>query len=179
MSQENLDTSHAKENAEIISGDYFVLDEAHYFLADSSFNTEIEKSFSIMETLMAPKRGKVWIYMTATIPYLLLQLSSSEPVVIPYLDKLIGFNKEFYDLHGMKIGYDFEGYFNSVKALLMYKEESDDQINQYLWEQERRRENYEPEMIPFAEYYHLQNCFSEKSKSIDVEFHKTFCNFQP
>ena len=88
---QRVETSHQKKDVEIASGDYYVLDEAHYFLADSGFNLNIEKSFSLMQTLKRNNSTSVWIYMTATLSYLLLQLNFSESLGvsktlnIPYL----------------------------------------------------------------------------------------------
>ena len=64
--------------------DYYVLDEAHYFLTDSSFNMKIKECTNRMRRIREGRPESVWIYMTATMSYLFLYL---RPVVndIPYL----------------------------------------------------------------------------------------------
>ena len=111
-----------REDHEIIHSDYYVLDEAHYFLADSDFNMELKECVKRIESIQSQNSSAIWVYMTATLPYLLLYLSSDitafpslqnsiKPQCPPYL--------QTPDL------YEYENYFNSAKALLTYKEQKD------------------------------------------------------
>ena len=53
--------------------DYIILDEGHYFLSDATFNADINNCFMTLRSL-AQKRNAVFVFMTATLPYLLLAL---------------------------------------------------------------------------------------------------------
>lgn len=111
-----------REDHEIIHSDYYVLDEAHYFLADSGFNMELKECVKRIEAIQSQNSSAIWVYMTATLPYLLLYLSSDitafpslqnsiKPQSPPYLQKLNLYKQEHY--------------FDSAKALLTYKEQED------------------------------------------------------
>lgn len=99
----------------IASADYYVLDEAHYFLADANFNTKVEACFAVLETLKGRNKHSIWIYMTATISYLLLQLRPPR-TDIPYLESPQNYS---------------ENHFFSVKSLLKFKETPRNITNQY------------------------------------------------
>lgn len=63
----------SKEVESILSCEYWVMDEGHYFLADGSFNSNI---LSCMINISAEKKKRVLIFMTATPQYLFLALGS-------------------------------------------------------------------------------------------------------
>ena len=111
-----------REDHEIIYSDYYVLDEAHYFLADSDFNMELKECVKRIESIQSQNSSAIWVYMTATLPYLLLYLSS-DITAFPSLQNSIKLQCPPYlqtpDL------YEYENYFNSAKALLTYKEQED------------------------------------------------------
>lgn len=108
-----------RKHHEIINADYYVLDEAHYFLADSDFNMKLEDCIRRIKEIQTRNSSAIWIYMTATVPYLLLYLSLNtagtlnepRPQKPPYL--------QTPHLHKYKC------YFQSAKALLTYKEQQD------------------------------------------------------
>lgn len=58
---------------EVNSCEYFVMDEAHYFLSDSRFNSDIKRS---LDYINCRKRDCILIFITATPEYLLLSLGS-------------------------------------------------------------------------------------------------------
>lgn len=63
------------EERNVANCGYFVMDEAHYFLSDSAFNGNIERSL----TRIRGQKGKaVLIFITATPEYLMLSLASSK-----------------------------------------------------------------------------------------------------
>ena len=102
------------EDYKIINADYYILDEAHYFLADCDFNVNLRECIKRIQALQSQNKDAIWVYVTATLPYLLIYLNDSNftagnNVAIPYLGQ---------DGH-----YDYEKYFNSAKALLKYKEQ--------------------------------------------------------
>ena len=59
------------EGKRILSCEYWVMDEGHYFLADGSFNSDV---LSSMINISGEKKKRVLIFMTATPEYLLLAL---------------------------------------------------------------------------------------------------------
>lgn len=128
----------------IASADYYVLDEAHYFLADASFNSKVEACFKVLEYLKSSNKNSVWIYMTATAPYLLLQLHQPR-IDVPYLDE-----PEYYS----------EKHFHSVKALLKYKETKRETV-------ENTREPLHPYEIATGHNYKALylECFPASRKS--------------
>ena len=63
----------SKEVESILSCEYWVMDEGHYFLADGSFNSNI---LLCMINISAEKKKRVLIFMTATPQYLFLALGS-------------------------------------------------------------------------------------------------------
>ena len=131
-----------------------------------------------MEGLRKNNEGSVWIYMTATISYLLLQLNKyhsiqtvSSSLNIPYLNQGMGGVATYYR-DNIEFLYDSEGFRNSVKALLQYKEQLDANIYDYLYMQRELKEWGNPPMGPFAEIKNLQNYFTKELKSIDAELNK-------
>lgn len=61
------------EGKRILSCEYWVMDEGHYFLADGPFNSNV---LSCMINISAEKKKRVLIFMTATPQYLFLALGS-------------------------------------------------------------------------------------------------------
>lgn len=99
----------------ILEADYYVLDEAHYFLTDSSFNMKIDSCVKRMTVLHQRQRNSIWIYMTATMSYLFLFLRPLA-IDIPYLQFVGGDTSAGLPApHFMPFG--------SVRALLEYKED--------------------------------------------------------
>ena len=124
------ETLEERRDRMMFSADYYVLDEAHYFLSDSTFNQSISACFERIKDIKRTHRNSIWIYMTATLPYLNLYLNYSDyawmptsfnrPYVsIPYLDNA-GCDKT------TRSGYWVENHFMSVSSLLEYKETRDD-----------------------------------------------------
>ena len=119
LSSRSTDKQKTNTNDELAQrvrkADYYVLDEAHYFLTDSSFNMKIKECTDRMRRLREDRPESVWIYMTATMSYLILHLS---PVVndIPYL-QFVGRDKD----SGLPPPH-FKPY-GSIRALLEYKED--------------------------------------------------------
>ena len=149
----------------IASADYYVLDEAHYFLADSNFNTKVESCFRVLDSLKRKREDSVWIYMTATIAYLLLQLQPPR-IDIPYLE-----SPHYYS----------ENHFKSVKSLLRYKEtrrEIIDQLPQPIHPYEIASGNnlagLYSENLPSLYIFGCfkPNYFADISHSIEYELHR-------
>lgn len=63
----------SKEGESILSCEYWVMDEGHYFLADGPFNSSV---LSCMANISEEKKNHVLIFMTATPQYLFLALGS-------------------------------------------------------------------------------------------------------
>lgn len=63
----------SEEGERILSCEYWVMDEGHYFLADGSFNSDV---LACMKNISAEKKKRVLIFMTATPEYLFLVLGS-------------------------------------------------------------------------------------------------------
>lgn len=119
----NAERKQWEENVRLMRADYYILDEAHYFLADSGFNLRISDCLSRLKLLKTRKKDSIWIYMTATLPYLLLYLKPPN-IKVPYLENPV------YQSEGnfrAKTGYGYEEtyYFSSVKTLLEYREQLD------------------------------------------------------
>lgn len=64
----------SKEGESILSCEYWVMDEGHYFLADGSFNSNV---LSCMINISAEKKKRVLIFMTATPQYLFWHWAAS------------------------------------------------------------------------------------------------------
>lgn len=126
-----MSNEHMEMDRKLLFSDYYILDEAHYVLADSSFNIEIERCFSIMNGIQKKSSQSIWVYMTATIPYLLLHLQKPR-IEVPYLEGgNIGYDKTFYYNTGRKDGYSRKKQFYSINLLLEYKEAADSKIEAY------------------------------------------------
>lgn len=111
-----------REDHEIIHSDYYVLDEAHYFLADSDFNMELKECVKRIESIQSQNSSAIWVYMTATLPYLLLYLSSDITAFPPLQNSIKPQCPPYLQTPYL---YEHENYFNSAKALLTYKEQKD------------------------------------------------------
>lgn len=105
----------------LISADYYILDEAHYFLTDTDFNTKIETCFEALADFNREKGDRILIFMTGTIDYLLLQLQ--------WRNSLTRFKSFDRSSKEVEINPPLEDYWfyssahiHSVKALLTYKE---------------------------------------------------------
>ena len=102
--------SRQREDHALLNADYYILDEAHYFLADCDFNMNVSACISRIKELQARNKDAIWVYMTATLPYLLLYLNPV-PIEIPYLKDCNSYRDETY--------------FSSAKSLLKYEEQPD------------------------------------------------------
>lgn len=105
--------------------DYCILDEAHYFLADSSFNMSIKNAKNQIGFLKHENPHMILVYMTATLPYLLLYLEDNN-ITIPCLSE---YKYNDYNINN----------FSSVKNLLKYKEQNktiiqNNSYNEYYYE---------------------------------------------
>lgn len=60
----------------VYSADYLILDEAHFFLADAGFNLQIAQCLQQIKFLIDNRKDIVWVFMTATTPYLWFALKS-------------------------------------------------------------------------------------------------------
>lgn len=68
----NLHENFPSESTQsILSCDYWIMDEAHYFLADATFNDEILQCLSRIKNA---RQNRILVFMTATVEYLLLSL---------------------------------------------------------------------------------------------------------
>lgn len=104
---ESSDVKRAKEDSYILSADYYVLDEAHFFLEDSSFNVSINDCIDKINTLRNRNKESIWIFITATAPYLFIFLANCLFIQINYSSWHPELNKN---------------YPYSVRLLLKYKE---------------------------------------------------------
>ena len=128
FSNKNMGNQNPEERAKLAqrihAADYYVFDEAHYFLTDSSFNMKIDSCKELLTWIHQTRSNSVWIYMTATMSYLFLYLN---PVAIdiPYL-QFMGRDED----SGLPPSY-FKPY-ESIRALLEYKEDRTDRlVNQW------------------------------------------------
>lgn len=142
-----------KEDSLIPHADYYIFDEAHFFLSDSSFNLQINDCLIKIKNIWNRNKNSIWIYMTATLPYLLLYLKSilsfTSPALADYMcnafpDQVTPFQRNYYTYsdipyllnpvsppHKNGCGYEWSCFFNSVKRLLEYKEMPDFACWQY------------------------------------------------
>lgn len=110
-----------EEGREIAAADYYIFDEAHFFLSDAGFNLQINDCLKRIQTIQDRNPNAIWIYMTATIPYLWLYLKQFGSfdlftIDIPYLCNPV------YQNGWEGAGYERDYFFSSVKQLLEYKE---------------------------------------------------------
>ena len=127
-----------EEDRKISTADYYIFDEAHFFLSDAGFNLQINDCLERIKTIRNRNPNAIWIYMTATVPYLLLYLKrlcpyeafSEAEINIPYLQHPV------YQKGGNGYGYEQEHFFNSAKNLLEYKETLDITCYNYIREKE-------------------------------------------
>lgn len=110
----------SKEGENILSCEYWVMDEGHYFLADGSFNSDV---LSSLINISAEKKKRVLIFMTATPEYLLLALG-----------KFHFFKKEppFFVRNACALDYSrLLPQMSSVTNLLRYKESDNKTCSEY------------------------------------------------
>lgn len=127
-----------EEDRKISTADYYIFDEAHFFLSDAGFNLQINDCLERIKTIRNRNPNAIWIYMTATVPYLLLYLKrlcpyeafSEAEINIPYLQHPV------YQKGWNGYGYEQEHFFNSAKNLLEYKETLDITCYNYIREKE-------------------------------------------
>lgn len=109
-------------NNAIATASYYILDEAHYFLADASFNAKVEHCFKRLKVISEKNTQSIWVLMTGTIDYLLLQLRGqflgNPPSKLYRPIRLIEFEIPF--LNNPSDYWPKDIY--SAKALLRYKE---------------------------------------------------------
>ena len=62
----------------IAGADYYILDEAHFFLSDSTFFEKMSNCIARIDSIRRLRRtDAVWVYMTATLPYLAIHLENN------------------------------------------------------------------------------------------------------
>ena len=149
-------TERQKDDATLMNADYYILDEAHFFLSDSTFNMTIQQCYERMKEVQRRKRTSIWIYMTATMPYLLMFLSDPN-ILIPYLE----YSGRYREVEG-QFGYFNRTYFSNVSALLKYKEMMDVSIKKYDF----------PNQQLFSQYNVRKSWFSDKSQEYDDKLNK-------
>ena len=105
------------------------MDEAHYFLADSAFNSDV---YNCISAIKARKDSHVLFFMTATPEYLLIGLGQCG--LLPLKPPTFWFESSY---HYIPIHYQCKNFFSessllfqlsSPKNLLKYKEATDSEI---------------------------------------------------
>ncbi|MGN0353157.1 MAG: DEAD/DEAH box helicase, partial [Roseburia sp.] len=117
--------------ADIKNCKYWILDEAHYFLADASFNSDV---LSCLNHIRAEHKNHVLIFMTATIEYLLLSLGQCglfEKIKAPTFAFDNGINLTSYRCKGYLSNARLVYQLSATKNLLTYKEISDADFQRY------------------------------------------------
>lgn len=72
----NLNGYHISDRAQdILSYDFWIMDESHYFLSDATFNDNVLQS---LNNIRNHGKERVLIFMTATVEYLLLCLGKMD-----------------------------------------------------------------------------------------------------
>lgn len=113
---------------EILDCEYWVMDEAHYFLADAIFNDEIGNSLG---NILSQRTNHVLIFMTATTDYLFLSLGQSGLLHAPPPKFIFEEYSALYNCNGFLAKSNLISQLSAPGLLLKYKESSDAVRNNY------------------------------------------------
>lgn len=164
--------------SEILNCEYWVMDEAHYFLADGRFNSNV---LSCIRSIKANHQNRILIFMTATPEYLLLSLGQiglidKKPPSFEFDTGGI-YHKLTYNCTGKLEDSNLIFQLSALKNLMKYKEASDKSRRNYDdYLEALEKYNAYPEDLAYAEqlkyYMHYSNYISADT------FQKKYCAYQ-
>lgn len=167
--------SKADFDRKLISADYYILDEAHYFLEDAEFNMRLNECLNRMREIRNRERKSIWIFMTATVPYLFLSVARIFNDISVYGMCEIPFlrDRQNYGKYGFS--------YSSVENLLKHKEAPNIHIENYL-HYTRQSEDFGGEAIDeYVQTYYMahKNHFSVCMEQIEqyIEEVKSYCRY--
>ena len=120
----NLNGYHISDRAQdILSYDFWIMDESHYFLSDATFNDNVLQS---LNNIRNHGKERVLIFMTATVEYLLLCLGKMDffktPLPMACFDIAgLDFNRS-YNYYKSPHPYNLIAQLSSLTNLFTYKE---------------------------------------------------------
>lgn len=118
--------------SEILNCEYWVMDEAHYFLADGRFNSNV---LSCIRSIKAEDQNRILIFMSATPEYLLLSLGqvrliNEKPPSFEFDTGGI-YHKLTYNCKGKLKDANLIFQLSALKNLMKYKEATDKSRHNY------------------------------------------------
>lgn len=164
--------------SEILSCEYWVMDEAHYFLVDGRFNSNV---ISCMRKIKSERKNRILIFMTATPEYMLLSLGqigllSEKPPSFEFETSGI-YHKLTYGCKGPLKNANLISQLSSLETLMKYKEATDNdrkKYDNYLVALEAYEKN--PGIWSYEDQ--LRENFPYKNIVARDQFYRKFCTYQ-